>query len=342
MLFHRLTVAEVVQETEEARSYALAVPEALLPSFRYRAGQHLTFRVNVDGEILTRSYSLSSAPESRGLPVVTVKRIAQGRVSNWFHRSVSAGTVLEVSEPAGRFVCDVGDESDAPLLFCAAGSGITPVLSMIRSALATTGRVMTLFYANRDAGSTIFRDVIAGLADEYPHRLAVIRHYDDEHGFPDATVLEGLLSRPTGFQLYLCGPAPFMATVRTAAAAAGVPDGRVHLEHFDAAPQGSAAQAFPAGDGHACDAHVMTKGARHVVRVNAGQSLLQAALAEGLDVPYACEEGYCGSCAAKCLDGEIVHACNDVFNADELAAGWILTCQAHPRQDRPITITYDV
>ena len=340
MLFHRLTVAEVVQETEDARSYALAVPDALLPSFRYRAGQHLTFRVNVDGEILMRSYSLSSAPESHGLPVVTVKRIAQGRASSWFHQSVSLGTVLEVSEPTGRFVCDDGD---APLLFCAAGSGITPVLSMIRSALATTDRVMTLFYANRDAGSTIFRGVVAGLAAEHPDRFEAILHYDDEHGFPDATVLEGLLSRPTGFQLYLCGPAPFMATVRAAAAAAGLPDARVHLERFDAAPEsGGAAKAVPAGNGHACNAHVMTKGARHIVRVSAGQSLLQAALAEGLDVPYACEEGYCGSCAAKCLDGEIVHACNDVFNADELAAGWILTCQAHPRQDRPITITYDV
>jgi 3-ketosteroid 9alpha-monooxygenase subunit B len=340
MQFHQLTVAEVVEETADARSYALAVPDALRPSYQYRAGQHLTFRVNVDGEILTRSYSLSSAPEAGGLPVVTVKRIDRGRVSAWFHANVARGTVLEVSAPTGRFVCEAGD---APLLFCAAGSGITPVLSMIRSVLATATRPLALFYANRDPAGTIFGQAIAALAEAHPGRFKVHMHYDDRHGVPDAAALGSLMARHPDAHLYLCGPAPFMATVRQAAGEAGIPAGRVHLEHFDAVPAPEApATPSPVPATPGCDAQVTTRGARHVVRVAGGQSLLQAALAVGLDVPYACEEGYCGSCAAKCLDGEVVHAHNDVFNADDLAAGWILTCQARPCHDRPVVITYDV
>lgn len=337
MQFHRLTVADVIAETEDARSFVLAIPETLRTAFRYKAGQHLTFRVNVDGEILTRSYSLSGAPEAQGQPVVTVKRVARGRVSNWFHTHVAPGSVLEVSEPTGRFVCDDGA---LPLVFCAAGSGITPVLSMIRSALASTSRSISLFYANRDAGSVIFGQAIARLAAEHPHRLRLLLHYDDEHGIPDTNTLGGVLERDADFQLYLCGPAPFMAMVQQAAREAGVPDARVHLERFDAAPAAAPSASVPMGG--QWRARVTTKGIEHVVHVEDGQSLLQAMLAGGLDVPYACEEGYCGSCAAKCIEGEAVHARNDVFSADELAAGWILACQAHPRHDRPLTITYDV
>lgn len=340
MQFHRLTVAEVIEETEDAHSYALSVPAPLQAAFRYQAGQHLTFRVNVDGEILTRSYSLSSSPEADGPPVVTVKRIADGRASNWFHAHVGPGTVLDVSEPTGRFVCDAGT---SPLVFCAAGSGITPILSMIRSALRNTDRAITLYYANRDAGSTIFARVIAALAEAHPRRLTVVMHYDARDGFPEAGALARWLAEAGNCQLYLCGPAPFMATVQEAASRAAIPETRVHLERFDAAPQ-AAAEASPADtwSDAACEVHVTTGGHRHVVNVPAGQTLLKAALSEGLDVPYACEEGYCGSCAAKCVEGEIVHARNDVFNADDLAAGWILTCQAHPRRGGPLAITYDV
>ena len=345
MQFHNLTVAQVTRETEDACSYTLSIPDALQQSFAYRAGQHLTFRVNVDGEILLRSYSLSSSPEAGGLPVVTVKRIPDGRVSGWFHAHVRAGTRLEVSAPAGRFVCE---NMDAPLFFCAAGSGITPVLSMIRSALASTHRRMTLFYANRDTPGAIFAAEIAALARGNPDRLTVHMHYDDADGFPERGKIAALLSSVAQCQLYLCGPGPFMQTVQEAAEAAGMARGRVHLERFDAPmPDPEAGSATRAASSAAtsaveCNAKVILGGALHVVRVASGQSLLQAALACGVDAPYACEEGYCGSCAAKCIDGAVVHERNDVFGADELAAGWILTCQARPRQERPVAITYDV
>lgn len=339
MQFHNLTVAQITRETEDARSYALLVPDALQQSFAYRAGQHLTFRVNVDGEILLRSYSLSSSPEAGGLPVVTVKRIPGGRASGWFHAHVDAGTQLEVSAPTGRFVCE---DMDAPLFFCAAGSGITPVLSMIRSALVSTSRAMTLYYANRDGGSTIFAAEIARLSRDYPDRLTMHLHYDDIHGFPESGEIAALLSSVAHCQLYLCGPGPFMQTVLEAADAAGMAPGRIHLERFDAAAREPDVAAPAVSPAAACDATVTLGGARHVVRVASGQSLLQAALACGVDAPYACEEGYCGSCAAKCVDGAVVHARNDVFSADELAAGWILTCQARPRQERPVAITFDV
>ncbi|WP_066736082.1 ferredoxin--NADP reductase [Cupriavidus sp. D384] len=340
MQFHQLAVAEVIKETEDAHSYALFVPDSLQAMFRYKSGQHLTFRVNVDGESLSRSYSLSSSPETDGPLVVTVKRIARGRASNWFHAHVKQGTMLDVSAPTGRFVCD---GTDMPLVFCAAGSGITPVISMIRSALATTQRNITLYYANRDIESVIFRQVIDNLAEAHSHRLTLVMHYDARDGFPNADALAALFATTGEFQLYLCGPAPFMATVQQAADLAGIPTGRVHVERFDAAPASSVEAAdLELNSDIACDAQVTLGGTTHVLRVDGGQSVLHAALAAGLDVPYACEEGYCGSCAAKCVEGKVAHVRNDVFNADDLAAGWILTCQSHPRGDGPLAVTFDV
>jgi 3-ketosteroid 9alpha-monooxygenase subunit B len=149
---------------------------------------------------------------------------------------------------------------------------------------------------------------------DHPERLAVRWHYDDEHGIPDAQTLGQMLRRNADFHLYLCGPAPFMAMIQQAAGEAGVAGGRVHLERFDAAPVVASAAVTATAAMTSCDARVTMKGEQHAVRVEGGQSLLQAMLEAGLDVPYACEEGYCGSCAAKCLDGEVAHAHNDVFS----------------------------
>ncbi|MGT2489604.1 2Fe-2S iron-sulfur cluster-binding protein [Cupriavidus basilensis] len=219
---------------------------------------------------------------------------------------------------------------------------------MIRSALASTHRRMTLFYANRDTPGAIFAAEIAALARGNPDRLTVHMHYDDADGFPERGKVAALLSSVAQCQLYLCGPEAIHAD-RTGSSRGGRDGARARpLERFDAPmPNPEAGSATRAASSAAtsaveCDAKVILGGALHVVRVASGQSLLQAALACGVDAPYACEEGYCGSCAAKCIDGAVVHERNDVFGADELAAGWILTCQARPRQERPVAITYDV
>src|SRR5690242_4635237 len=179
-MFHPLSVAEVIEETHDAKSIVFAIPDALRQVFRYRAGQFLTLEVPWAGAILRRCYSLASSPQCDPAPKVTVKRVADGRVSNWLNDNVRKGDMLSVLPPEGRFVLT---DTDAPLVLFAGGSGITPVISLIKTALATGSRPIALLYANRDARSIIFRHELEALSAKHPGRIFVDHHLDDEKGF---------------------------------------------------------------------------------------------------------------------------------------------------------------
>jgi 3-ketosteroid 9alpha-monooxygenase subunit B len=342
--FHELSVERVLDETADARSYVLTIPAELAERFRYRAGQHLTFEIPHDGAHILRCYSLASSPE-RGEPhKVTVKRVPDGRGSGWFHDQVKAGTKLRVMPPLGFFVLH---ESTLPLLFFAGGSGITPVIALIKSALAATARRIRLLYANRDARSVIFQDELDALARRHPERFECLHHLDAAGGFLDADGVRRALRGFEDAEAYLCGPAPFMALVGETLRGAGVPEGRIHIERFEL-PTPSAATgnapgrermraAPPAGAEGATPAPteivVHLEGQVHRIPYQPGQTLLDAARKAGLQPPFACEEAFCGSCAAKKLRGSVVLDRNDVFTAQDLAAGWILTC--HGRATSP-------
>jgi 3-ketosteroid 9alpha-monooxygenase subunit B len=227
---HELRVARVIDETHDARSFVFEVPPELRERFAYRAGQHLTFEVPLASETILRCYSLASAPEHDEPHKVTVKRVEDGRGSNWFHDHVAAGSVLRVLPPLGRFV--LHDET-VPLLFFAGGSGITPVVSLIKSALATTQRRIRLLYANRDARSVIFRGELDALANEHAARLEVRHHLDDEAGFVTPDEVRAALAGFETAACYLCGPGPFMTGVEATLREAGVPESHVHIEHFE-------------------------------------------------------------------------------------------------------------
>ena len=329
MSFFELRVARVVEETPDARSFELAVPAELGERFRYRAGQYLTFELPLGAERMLRCYSLASCPE-RGEPhKVAVKRVPGGRGSGWLHEQVRAGSVLRVMPPLGRFVLH---ESARPLLFFAGGSGITPVIGLIKSALATSARRIRLLYANRDRAAVIFREEIEALAKGQPERLEAIHHLDDAAGLLDAAGVRRALAGFEDAEAYLCGPGPFMSLVEQTLEAEGLPRKRIQIERFEmptehaqtgvAAPPASAA--LPA------ELLVHLDGKAHRVPYRAGQTLLDAARSAGLQPPFACEEAFCGSCAAKRVRGEIVLDRNDVFSAAELAEGWILTCHGRP------------
>lgn len=344
MAYHSLRVREVVRETHDTLSYVLDVPPELAERFRYRAGQFLTFKVPVAGGELLRCYSLSSAPETDAAPKVTVKLVGGGRGSGWFHASVQAGTALQVMQPAGRFV--LHDAADRPLLLFAGGSGVTPILSLIKAALATTARRIRLFYANRDAASVIFRAELDALAAKHGPRLEVIHHLDAE---------QGLTSRPevtrahAGFEradAYLCGPGPFMELVEQALLAQGHSRDHLWIERFEGVGEHSHAGAgtAPAAAGPGgvpSELTVHLDKTVHRIPYAKGQSLLVAARKAGLGAPFACEEGYCGSCAAKCLRGRVTMLTNDVFTPEEVAQGWILTCQGHAEGEE-CEISWDV
>ena len=220
--FHEIGVARVVDETPDARSFELAIPPELAERFRYRAGQYLTFEVPLGGERIVRCYSLASSPELGEPHKVTVKRVPEGRGSGWFHEHVKAGTRLRVMPPLGRFVLH---DSPLPLLLFAGGSGITPVIGLIKSALATTTRRIRLLYANRDARSVIFATELEALAKRHPERLECLHHLDDAAGFADAERVRRARAGFEDAEAYLCGPGPFMALVEETLHAAGVPVG---------------------------------------------------------------------------------------------------------------------
>jgi len=324
---HELRVARTIDETHDAISIVLDVPASLKEAFRYRAGQFLTFKVPWQGRVLVRSYSLSSSPDVDGEHKVTVKRVEQGRISNWMNDAVRAGSALMVVPPAGLFVLDPDARRD--LVLFSGGSGITPCISLIKSALATTQRRMQLVYANRDARSVIFAAELERLRAQHPDRLAVTHSLDAERGFLSEADVAAQVGDALDRDFYLCGPAAFMETVEHALRARGVARERIHIERFVSPPDHH--DAAPAPDPGEVAPHTITLvigGKAREVPYEAGERVLHAARRAGLDPPFSCEEGYCSCCMAKLVSGRVVMAANDCLTPDLLAEGWVLTCQS--------------
>jgi 3-ketosteroid 9alpha-monooxygenase subunit B len=340
MAYHQLRIAKIVQETPDARSFVLEVPAELADKFKYRAGQFLTFQVPHESGAFNRCYSLSSSPETDGRHLkVTVKRVAGGKGSNWFNDFLKEGGSLHVMPPAGRFVLK---DSTAPLLLFGGGSGITPMMSLIKSALKSGARRIRLFYANRDKPSIIFDNELLGLIAGHSGRLEVIHHLDAEQGL---TRREEILAAMKGFEnaeAYLCGPGPFMTLVEHTLTDAGMPRERVLVERFEAS--GNADVPIPEqeeGEVIPSEITIHIENKVHKVPYRKGQTILEAARAAGLNPLSSCEEGFCASCAAKRIKGRVVLAKNDIYTADDLANNWILTCQGHCF-GAEVEITYDV
>ena len=339
MAYHQLRIAKIVQETADARSFVLEVPTDLADKFKYRAGQFLTFRVPHDEGAFNRCYSLSSAPETEGHLKVTVKRVTGGRGSNWFNDALQEGGLIDVLPPAGRFVLSSGD---APLLLFGGGSGITPMMSLIKSALKLSKRRIRLFYANRDRPSIIFAAELVALLGDHAERLDVIHHVDIEQGLTKPEEVVEALKGFEGAHAYLCGPGPFMNLVESTLLGAGVPRDRVLLERFEASGN-DAVPVEPQEEGDVIPSEITLhfENKVHKIPYAKGQTVLEAARAAGLNPLSSCEEGFCASCAAKRIKGKIVLAKNDIYTPDDLANNWILTCQAHCFGPE-VEITYDV
>lgn len=337
--FTPLRIKRVVRETSDAVSLVLDVPGPSEDRFHYQAGQFLTVRVDVDGSSHRRCYSMSSAPIEAELRI-TVKRDSAGVVSNWLNDSAAAGDELLAAPPEGRFVLTPGAPTDADLVAFAGGSGITPIMSLIRTALVDSERRVQLFYANRSRESVIFSEALAKLANEHPGRLLLRHHFDDDGGVVAASAIEAFVSESQGADCYVCGPAPFMDTVESALAAAGVPKSRVHLERFTVS-------AVPPG---VTDDEPETASTEQVVidldrkttmaTYRRGETLLQTARMAGLRAPASCETGSCGTCMARVVAGTARMLNNDALDDDEVEEGWVLTCQSLPTS-RTVHVVYD-
>ena len=331
-VFHRATVARIIKETADARTFVLTPDEP----FPYRAGQYCTFRVTVDDDELYRSYSMSSAPETDSELATTVKRVATGKVSNWMLDNLVEGDEVVLTRPAGTFCLDA---TSAPLLGFAGGSGVTPILSLTKSALATTDRPVRLLCADRDRPSVIFDSVMSELVDRYPDRLEVVRHLDDQDGLIDAATVRTFVGPDVDADCYVCGPEGFMTVVKSALPGPG----RVFVENFDIEPKVHEAPPPAADTSASATAGTVTihldRQKVSVPRV-AGETLLESARRAGLSPPFSCEAGNCGTCIGRLTDGHATMRNNDVLEEDEIDDGYILTCQGVPDSES-ITVVYE-
>ena len=335
--YHSLKVQAVTEETHDAKSIVFEVPPELATVFKYRPGQFLTLRLPVLGRHLPRCYSMSSAPTLDATLRVTVKRVTGGRGSNWVCDRVRPGDTLEVMAPAGVFT-PAALQGD--FLLCAGGSGITPVFSILRSALAHGQGRIRLLYANRDERSVIFRDELNELAASHPTRLQVIHWLDSVQGVPSVVQLAELARPWSGAQAFICGPGPFMDAMVSALDHAGMDAERVHVERFVSLPDEedvaaiNAAAPAPASTIEQATVEIELDGETHTLTVAGNETLLDAALKAGINAPYSCQAGMCASCMCQVVEGEVHLRHNEVLDAKDLAKRWTLSCQALPITER--------
>lgn len=346
-----LQITQVVAETDDACSLVFGVPDGPedpeIPAQRlkYSPGQFLTLRIPSDrtGSV-ARCYSLCSSPFTDDALTVTVKRTADGYASNWLCDHAHPGMRVHVLAPSGTFV---PKDLDTDFLLLAAGSGITPMMAICKSALSQGSGKVVLVYANRDERSVIFGAALRELAAAYPDRLTVVHWLESVQGLPSPAALAQLAAPFTDRQVYICGPGPFMQSSRDALDALQVPAEQVHLEVFKSldsdpfaavtiedAPEDAAAAA------PAATVTVELDGETHTVQWPRHVKLLDLLLSKGLDAPFSCREGHCGACACELKGGKVTMEVNDVLEPQDLAEGLILACQAHPETDS-VEVTYD-
>lgn len=358
-----LTVVDVVDETADARSISFAVPDGAEEKFVYRPGQFLTLAVPSDQTVIAaRCYSLSSSPHDGGPLTVTVKRTEGGYASNWVCDHLTVGETIRVLPPSGIFT---PASLDADFLLFAGGSGVTPIMSITRTALAEgTGRVV-VFYANRDERSVIFADELTRLSAEHPDRLQVIHWLESVQGLPTPEQVKAFAAQFLSYDAFVCGPAPYMKMVTTALRELDFPRDRRHQEKFvslggnpfgdlsqlqeaeqeialaEADDDGSAAEVFaPDGPTGPVKVEVELDGQDYTFDDwDPKTKLLDFLESKGVHAPYSCREGECSACAIRLLEGEVHMVHNDVLDDEDLADGIRLGCQSLPATDT-VKVTY--
>ena len=341
-----LQLADVIDETADARSLVFKVPDGVeIPADRLRhaPGQFLTLRVPSErtGSV-ARCYSLCSSPFGDEALTVTVKRTVDGYASNWLCDNAHPGMNVHVLAPSGTFVPKV---LDADFLLLAAGSGITPMMSILKSALSEGSGKVTLVYANRDEKSVIFAATLRDLSTKYPDRLTAVHWIETVQGLPSAAALVNLVAPYAEREAFICGPGPFMVAAEEALKVAGAAPDRVHIEVFKSLESDPFAKVVIADDDADDDqgpatAIVTLDGETQEIRWPRSAKLLDVLLDKGLDAPFSCREGHCGACAVLVKSGDVDMHVNDVLEQSDLDEGLILACQAHPTSDS-VEVTYD-
>ena len=356
IIFHPLRVRAVLPETAEAVVVSFDVPDALREVFSFTQGQYLTLRKEIEGQDLRRSYSICAGVDDGELRV-GVRKVRGGVFSNWINEHLAHGDVINVMAPQGRFFVPMEPTQRRHHLGIAGGSGVTPILSTMKTVLAREPLSrFTLIYGNRALKSTMFKEEIEDLKNKYLTRLVLHHVFSDEH--TDAPLNMGVMNRDkigeflrsvvpasTIAHAYVCGPFQMNDEAEAALLAAGVPEERIHIERFGLAPQAQQVDAViheaKPGDAELARVTIIRDGlSREIVFTKDQPSILDAASAAGLEVPFSCTSGVCGTCRAKLISGEVRMERNFALDKNEVANGFVLTCQAHPLTPQ-VTLSFD-
>ncbi|MDE2120392.1 MAG: phenylacetate-CoA oxygenase/reductase subunit PaaK [Betaproteobacteria bacterium] len=355
--FYALRVRAVEPDTDEAVIVSFDVPAELRERFAFTQGQYLTLRAHVDGKELRRSYSVCAGVDEELLRI-GVRKVRGGVFSNWIAQSLRAGDSIEIMPPQGRFYVPVDPQASRNYLGIAGGSGITPVLSILKTVLAREPRSrFTLLYGNRSLRSTMFKEELEDLKNRFLARLQLHYVFSDEHS--DSPLHQGVLDaeRVGAFlrsvvpargidHAFVCGPYQMNDQAEAALLAAGVSPERVHIERFGVAPGDAAAAGAVMHHAETRDpplarVTIRRDGLSHTVDFRQGDpSILDVATAAGLDLPYSCTSGVCGTCRARLLCGEVRMDRNFALEKADIQAGFILACQAHPLSEQ-VEISFD-
>ncbi len=352
--FYKISVSDIVRETNECVSIGFAIPDDLKEVFAYQSGQYLVIRTTIDGNEVRRSYSLCSSP-TEGKWRIAVKRIKNGAFSTFANSKLKVGDQLEIMPPTGNFINK--SKNNKHLVGFAAGSGITPVISIIKTTLQTNpDSTFTLFYGNKQTTSIIFKEELEALKSKYLERFRIFHILSREQ--QDYTLFNGrinaekcekysnLLFNPSSIDSYfICGPEEMVFDVQKTLIALGVDAANVHFELFEAPKQAALPSAETSTknlrEEKTCNVTIIVDGKESSFPLSTnGVSILDAALKLGADLPFACKGGVCCTCKAKVLEGEVVMDVNYALEPDEVANNFVLTCQSHPVSES-VLIDYD-
>jgi ring-1,2-phenylacetyl-CoA epoxidase subunit PaaE len=352
--FHALRISDIRRETSDTVSIAFDIPEALRDTFRFTQGQYLTLRATIQGEDVRRSYSICSGVADGELRVA-IKKVDGGLFSTWANESLQVGDTLQVMPPQGRFFTPLQADQRKLYVAFAAGSGITPILSILKSTLhVEPNSRFVLFYGNRGFDHIIFRETLDQLKNLYPDRLSVHHVLTREslgsplfYGRLDADKCQQyarLLFQPAEVEaFFLCGPEEMIFSVRDTLEQLGARPGSVHFELFTTpgAKTGQTPVVRAQSDAFEASITVIQDGMQFDFMLPSdGSTLLDAAMRAGADLPFSCKGGVCSTCKAKILEGEAEMELNYGLEPDEVAAGYVLTCQAHPKSRR-VVVSFD-
>jgi len=352
--FYDLKVSKVLRRTKDAVSVYFEVPSDFKDAFAYKAGQYLTIKLDKQGVAERRAYSISTSPINSAELGVTVKEVQGGKVSPWINNVLKEGTILEVMPPLGNFTFDINSSNENSYVFYAGGSGITPIISLVKTILHTENKSkVLLYYANTDLQSIIFRDELESLAKEYSNfKLVHILNTPDsslesEMGRIDPEKCRKYLQKDwdnfdiQNSEYFLCGPSGFMSQVEIALDELQIDKKKIHKESFTVEENNSTKSADSSSNTNVTrKVKVHIYGEEHEILVKPDETILMAGIRQSLDPPFSCQIGACATCQAKVIKGNVEMEADDALMEEDKIDGYILTCTAHPITD-DVEIDYD-